>query len=150
VAENVKTPANLKANVRPTDGYVLAVDDKWKQRYETSKEALVAGEILKEKFPVAQIAVYDAGTAEFGVGFASSVRSVTRLPLLRVDFEFFSNSADNSRNSRAARISMVSREMRRMRFATTSHVFSSATSVSRHNCHDPFFRDNAFALTSGR
>lgn len=60
MVENVKTPANLRANARPTDGYVLAVDGKWKQRYETSKEALAAGEKLKEKFPVIQIAVYDA------------------------------------------------------------------------------------------
>jgi hypothetical protein len=60
MAENVKTPTNLRANVRPTDGYVLAVDGKWKQRYETSREAVAAGEKLKEKFPVVQITVYDA------------------------------------------------------------------------------------------
>jgi hypothetical protein len=75
VAENVKTPANLKANVRPTDGYVLAVDDKWKQRYETSKEALVAGEILKEKFPVAQIAVYDAVKGTYSAVNAADTRA---------------------------------------------------------------------------
>lgn len=60
MADSVKTPANLRANVRPIDGYVLQVDGKWKQRYETSKEAVAAGEKLKEKFPVVQIAVYDA------------------------------------------------------------------------------------------
>lgn len=56
--ETAKPPA--RANARPTDGYVLSVDGKWKQRYETAKEAMAAGETLKAKFPVVQISVYDA------------------------------------------------------------------------------------------
>jgi len=60
MTEKTKTPGNLRANARPTDGYVLSVDGKWKQRYETAQEATAAGEKLKEKFPVIQISVYDA------------------------------------------------------------------------------------------
>ncbi len=66
MTESVKTPANLRANVRPTDGYVLSVDGKWKQRYETSKEAEAAGKKLKEKFPVVQITIYDAAEGTYG------------------------------------------------------------------------------------
>jgi hypothetical protein len=62
----VKMPANLRANVRPIDGYVLQVDGKWKQRYETSDEAVAAGEKLKAKFPVVQVAVYDAAEGTYG------------------------------------------------------------------------------------
>ena len=65
MVENVKTPANLTANVRPADGYVLAVDGKWKQRYETSEEAVAAGKKLKEKFPAILVAVYDASEATY-------------------------------------------------------------------------------------
>jgi hypothetical protein len=55
-----KKSENLRANVRPRDGYVLSVDGRLKQRYETSKEAMTAGEKLKERYPVVQIAIYDA------------------------------------------------------------------------------------------
>jgi hypothetical protein len=55
-----KKVENLRANVRPKDGFVLAIDGKLKQRYETSQEAMAAGEKLKERFPVVQVAVYDA------------------------------------------------------------------------------------------
>lgn len=65
MTENAKAPANLRANARPKDGYVLAVDGKWKQRYETLEEAVAAGEKLKEKFPVIQVAVYDAGEGTY-------------------------------------------------------------------------------------
>jgi hypothetical protein len=57
--ENRK-PENLRANAVPTDGYVLSVDGKLKTRYETSKEAVTAGEKLKQNFPVIQVAVFDA------------------------------------------------------------------------------------------
>jgi hypothetical protein len=53
-------PANLRANVTPIDGYVLIVDGKLKTRYETSEEAMTAGQKLKQEYPVIQVAVLDA------------------------------------------------------------------------------------------
>lgn len=55
-----KKPANLRADVMPIDGYVLSVDGKLKTRYDTSKEAMTAASRLKQKYPVIQVAVYDA------------------------------------------------------------------------------------------
>ena len=60
-----KKPANLRANAMPTDGFVLAVDGKLKARYETAKEAMTAGEKLKQSFPVIQVAVYDAAARKY-------------------------------------------------------------------------------------
>jgi hypothetical protein len=60
MTENPAAPAKPRANVRPRDGHILLVDGKWKQRFETSKEAIAAGEKLKVKFPVVQITVCDA------------------------------------------------------------------------------------------
>lgn len=59
-AEETKRPTNLRANATPTNGYVLSIDGKLKTRYETEKEATAAGSVLKERFPVIQVAVYDA------------------------------------------------------------------------------------------
>lgn len=53
-------PVNLRANVMPTEGFVLAIDGKLKGRYETAKEAMTAGTKLKQSYPVIQVAVYDA------------------------------------------------------------------------------------------
>ncbi len=62
--ENRK-PENLRANAVPTDGYVLSVDGKLKTRYQTSKEAVTAGEKLKLNFPVIQVAVFDAAERSY-------------------------------------------------------------------------------------
>ena len=35
--QEIKRPENLRANVRPIDGYVLSVDGKLKKRYESSQ-----------------------------------------------------------------------------------------------------------------
>jgi DMSO/TMAO reductase YedYZ molybdopterin-dependent catalytic subunit len=53
-------PKNLKANILPTEGYVLEIDGKFKTEYVTSEEALKAGLELKEKYPQIQVKVYDA------------------------------------------------------------------------------------------
>lgn len=53
-------PRNLRANVIPTDGFALSVDKKLKTMYQTAEEAMAAGSKLKQKFPVTQVAVYDA------------------------------------------------------------------------------------------
>jgi hypothetical protein len=53
-------PANLRADRKPTDGYILTVDGKLKTRYETEKDATAEGAKLKRRFPALQIALYDA------------------------------------------------------------------------------------------
>jgi hypothetical protein len=49
----------------PKEGFVLSVDRKLKTMYETANEAMAAGSKLKQKFPVTQIAVYDAVAGEY-------------------------------------------------------------------------------------
>jgi hypothetical protein len=58
--EEVKKPKNLAANVTPIDGFVLSVDAKFKTRFESSEEAMAAGAKLKQRYPVIQVAIYDA------------------------------------------------------------------------------------------
>lgn len=65
MANDVKKPGNLRANARPTEGYVLAVDGKLKMQYESAKEAAEAGAKLKQSFPVIQVAVYDAANQTY-------------------------------------------------------------------------------------
>jgi hypothetical protein len=60
MSKDSQKPQNLRANVMPTDGYVLSVDGKLKTSYETAEEATAAGAQLKRSFPVIQITVYDA------------------------------------------------------------------------------------------
>ncbi len=55
-----KKPENLRANMMPTDGFVLSVDGKLKTRYESAEDAAAAGTKLKQSYPVIQVAVYDA------------------------------------------------------------------------------------------
>ncbi len=65
MSEAPKKAENLRANVRPKDGFVLSIDGKLKARYETLEEATVAGTKLKETYPVIQIAIYDATEATY-------------------------------------------------------------------------------------
>jgi hypothetical protein len=51
---------NLSANAMPADGFVLSVDGKFKTRFENSEEAMAAGVKLKQRYPVIQVAIYDA------------------------------------------------------------------------------------------
>jgi hypothetical protein len=60
MSEDAKKPVNMRANAKPSDGYVLTVDGKLKVRYETAKDAAAEGAKLKQRFPVIQVAVYDA------------------------------------------------------------------------------------------
>jgi hypothetical protein len=52
-------PTNLRANVIPSDGYVLTVDGKLKTRYESETEAIAAGSKLKQKFPMIRVSVFE-------------------------------------------------------------------------------------------
>jgi hypothetical protein len=63
--QETKKPENLRANVRPIDGFVLSVDGKLKKRYETSKDAMAAASKLKQDFPVIQVAIYDAAERNY-------------------------------------------------------------------------------------
>jgi hypothetical protein len=53
-------PKNPSANLRPTEGYILEVDGKFKSEYESSAAAMKVGLELKKKYPHIQIKVYDA------------------------------------------------------------------------------------------
>ena len=53
-------PKNPPSNVRPTEGYILEVDGKFKTEFETSAAAMKAGLELKKKYPQIQVKVYDA------------------------------------------------------------------------------------------
>jgi hypothetical protein len=53
-------PKNLPANLRPTEGYILEIDGKFKSEYENSGAALKVGLELKKKYPYIQVKVYDA------------------------------------------------------------------------------------------
>jgi hypothetical protein len=59
MSEEAKKPKNLPANAMPSDGYVLTVDGKSKMRYETEAEAFAAGAVLKQKFPVVRVTVFE-------------------------------------------------------------------------------------------
>ena len=58
--EETKKPTNLRANAMPKDGFILSVDRKLKTRYENSEDAMAAGAKLKQRYPVVQVAIYDA------------------------------------------------------------------------------------------
>ena len=53
-------PKNPPSNVRPTEGYILEVDGKFKSEFEKSEAAMKAGLELKKKYPQIQVKVYDA------------------------------------------------------------------------------------------
>ena len=60
VSNETKRPKNPSANVRPSEGYIVEIDGKFKSECETFKEALKAGLELKQKFPHIQVKVYIA------------------------------------------------------------------------------------------
>ncbi len=63
--QETKRPTNLRADAMPVDGYVLSIDGKLKKRYESAKEAMAAGTTLKQRYPVIQVAVYDAAERNY-------------------------------------------------------------------------------------
>ena len=58
--EPEKRPRNPRGDALPTKGYGLAVDGKIKSEYDTAEAAFKAGLEIKRKFPLVQVAVYDA------------------------------------------------------------------------------------------
>ena len=65
VSEEAKRPTNLRADILPKDGFVLTIDGKMKARYDTAEDALAAGTKLKQRYPVIQVAVYDAAARAY-------------------------------------------------------------------------------------
>ena len=60
-ADNGTTrPKNPPSNVRPTEGYILEVDSKFKSEFESSEASMKAALELKTKYPHIQVKVYDA------------------------------------------------------------------------------------------
>ncbi|MGB8135966.1 MAG: hypothetical protein WCF15_04185 [Pseudolabrys sp.] len=53
-------PAIPRTDMLPTDGYVLSVDGKLKEKFEASEQALAAGLKLKQAYPVLHVQVFDA------------------------------------------------------------------------------------------
>jgi len=53
-------PKNPSANLRPTEGYILEVDGKFKSEYEREVAAMKVSLELKKKYPQIQVRVYDA------------------------------------------------------------------------------------------
>ena len=64
-AEKAERPKNPRADLMPNDGYVLAVDGKFKTRFDTSDDAMTAGLKLKQSYPVIQVAVFDAAERNY-------------------------------------------------------------------------------------
>src|SRR5674476_1498399 len=65
-ADNGTTrPKNPSANLRPTVGYILEVDGKFKSDYESSAAAMKVGLELKTKYPHIQVKVYDAKAVSY-------------------------------------------------------------------------------------
>jgi hypothetical protein len=54
----------LRANAYPKEGFSMVVDGKFKQHFATLDDAQKAAMRLKNKFPLLQVAVRDAITAE--------------------------------------------------------------------------------------
>jgi hypothetical protein len=63
--QETKRPGNLRADAMPVDGYVLSIDGKLKKRYESAQEAMAAGTALKQRYPVIQVAVYNAAERDY-------------------------------------------------------------------------------------
>jgi hypothetical protein len=53
-------PRNMRPNASPTEGFSLEVDGKIKSQHPTAEAAMAIAAELKRKFPVLQVAVYDA------------------------------------------------------------------------------------------
>jgi hypothetical protein len=55
-----KRPRNPRGDAFPVEGFALTVDGKIKSQYPDLADAMKVGLALKTKFPVIQVAIYDA------------------------------------------------------------------------------------------
>lgn len=60
--EDVEAKKPRRADLPPSEGYVLVVDGHFKTEFKTVEAAEEAGGKLKTKFPKLQIQIYDAAT----------------------------------------------------------------------------------------
>jgi hypothetical protein len=68
-----KRPKNrTRGDDFPVEGFALAVDGKFKSNYPTSEAAFKVGLELKQKYPVIQVAIYDA---------VEKTRTIVELPV---------------------------------------------------------------------
>lgn len=58
--EAEERPRNIRPNSYPTEGFSLEVDGKIKSQHPTREAATTTAAELKRKFPVLQVAIYDA------------------------------------------------------------------------------------------
>lgn len=60
MSDDDKRPKILRADLPPTEGFALTVDGKFKLEYPDMAGAMKVALELKKKYPVVQIAIYDA------------------------------------------------------------------------------------------
>jgi hypothetical protein len=60
--EEIEPKKPTRADLPPSEGYVLVVDGHFKSEFKTVEAAEEAGGKLKMKFPKLQIQIYDAAT----------------------------------------------------------------------------------------
>lgn len=62
MADDSKRAKALRADLPPTEGFSLQVDGKFKLDYPDMESAMKVAQELKKKFPVIQVAIYDAAS----------------------------------------------------------------------------------------
>ena len=60
MSDSDKRSRAMRADLPPTEGFALQVDGKFKLDYPDMASAMKVARELKKKFPVIQVAVYDA------------------------------------------------------------------------------------------
>ena len=61
--EEQPQPRNIhRADIAPTDGYALVVDEHYKTQLTEKEAAMKAGTELLAKYPMLQIEIYDASS----------------------------------------------------------------------------------------
>ena len=65
MSKDAAKPVNLRADVLPTEGFILSVDGKLKKRYDTADIAMAEGAKLKQSYPMIQVAIYHAAERRY-------------------------------------------------------------------------------------
>jgi hypothetical protein len=60
--DEIEPKKPTRADIPPSEGYVLVVDGHFKSEFKTAEAAEESGHKLKLKFPKLQIQIYDAQT----------------------------------------------------------------------------------------
>lgn len=62
MSDDAKRTKAMRADLPPTEGFALTVDGKYKLEYPDMDGAMKVARELKKKFPVIQVAIYDAAS----------------------------------------------------------------------------------------